>query len=71
MLETGFEYLLTADKNLKNQQNLDKYPIKLILIRTYDNRYKTLLRYVPLIQQQIEAADANQIMIEIDVRNLK
>ncbi|MEN9609644.1 MAG: hypothetical protein RLZZ628_458 [Bacteroidota bacterium] len=71
MLETGFEYLLTADKNLKNQQNLDKYPIKLILIRTYDNRYKTLCRHVPMIQQQIEAADEEQTILEIDIRNLK
>ena len=26
MLEEGFEYLLTADKNLCNKQNLEKYP---------------------------------------------
>jgi predicted nuclease of predicted toxin-antitoxin system len=71
MLETGFEYLLTADKNLQNQQNLDKYPVKLILIRTYDNRYKTLIQYVPMIQQIIEAADESQKAIEIDIRNLK
>jgi predicted nuclease of predicted toxin-antitoxin system len=71
MLENDFEYLLTADKNLQNQQNLDRYPVKIILIRTYDNRYKTLIQYLPLIQQLIEAADESQKIIEIDIRNLK
>jgi predicted nuclease of predicted toxin-antitoxin system len=69
MLEEGFEYLLTADKNLKNQQNLDKYPIKLILIRTYDNSFKILRPFVDFIQQMIENALPTDRVIEIDLRN--
>jgi predicted nuclease of predicted toxin-antitoxin system len=70
MLEEGFEFLLTADKNLQNQQNLDKYPVRLIVLKTSDNRFKTLLPYVTFIQEAIVNADDTQI-IEIDIRNLK
>lgn len=70
MLEEGFEYLLTADKNLQNQQNLAKKPIKLIVLRTFDNRLKTLIPYVPKIQQLIIEADEQQKIIDIDLRDL-
>jgi predicted nuclease of predicted toxin-antitoxin system len=70
MLEEGFEFLLTADKNLQNQQNLEKYPVRLIVLKTVDNRFKTLVSYVSVIQEAIINADEAQI-IEIDVRNLK
>ena len=68
MLDAGFEYLMTADKNLQNQQNLEKYPIKLIVIQTYDNRYKTLIQHVELIESTIlEAAPELQIIV-IDLK---
>lgn len=70
MLEEGFEFLLTADKNLQNQQNLEKYPVRLIVLKTFDNRFKTLVSYVPFIQEAIVNADDAPI-IEIDIRNLK
>jgi len=69
MLEEGFEFLLTADKNLQNQQNLEKYPVRLIVLKTFDNRFKTLVSYVSFIQASILNADDAQI-IEIDIRNL-
>ena len=70
MLQDGFDYLLTADKNLQNQQNLDSYPIRLIVLRTFDNRYKTLLPYVAFIQETILSADDSAQVIEIDLRNI-
>jgi len=70
ILEEGFEFLLTADKNLKNQQNLEKYPVRLIVLKTFDNRFKTLISYVSVIQKAIINPDDAQI-IEIDIRNLK
>lgn len=68
MLQEGFEYLLTADKNLKNQQNLDKYPIKIVVIRTFDNRHKTLFQYVEIIEQAIVSMDGGIKVIEVDIR---
>lgn len=68
MLEEGLEYLMTADKNLQNQQNLEKYPVKLIVIQTYDNRYKTLVQYVDLIERTILEASEDLQIIEIDLK---
>lgn len=71
MLEEGFEFLLTADKNLKNQQNLDKYPVRLIVLRIFDNRFKTLVPHVSIIQDIILNADDSEQIIEIDLRDLQ
>ena len=70
LLTEGFEYLLTADKNLRNQQNLDKYPVKLIIIRTFDNRLKTRVKFVEFIEQAILNAAEDEKIILIDVRNI-
>lgn len=70
MLEERFEFLLTADKNLRNQQNLDKYPVRLIVLRIFDNRFKTLIPYVSMIQETIINADDSEQIIEIDLRDL-
>jgi predicted nuclease of predicted toxin-antitoxin system len=71
MLENDFDFLLTADKNLKNQQNLDKYPAKFIILRIFDNRFKTLVPHVSMIQDIILNADDSVQIIEIDLRDLQ
>ena len=70
MLEEGFEFLLTADKNLQNQQNLDKYPVRLIILRVFDNRFKTLVPYVSMIEAAILNVDDSVQILEIDLRGL-
>ncbi|MCF8243607.1 MAG: hypothetical protein K9J37_08890 [Saprospiraceae bacterium] len=68
MTEAGIEYLLTVDKNLQFQQNLDKYPVKLVLIRTFDNRYKNLVGLVPRIEKGIREMPDDLKVLEIDLR---
>ena len=70
MVQEGFEYLLTADKNLQNQQNLENYPIKLIVLRIFDNRLKTLAPFVDFLRQRIQLADSTTRILEIDLRTL-
>lgn len=71
MLEEGFQFLLTADKNLRYQQNLYEYPVRLIVLRILDNRFKTLVPYVVVIQDAILNAGDSEQIIEIDLRNPK
>lgn len=71
MKASTFDFLLTADKNLQNQQNLKKYPIRLIVLRILDNRLKSLAPYVSIIQYAIITADDAEQIIEIDLRNIK
>ena len=46
----GFEIFITLDKNLKNQQNLDRFEIKFILLLTKDNKHQTLQPYIEKIK---------------------
>jgi hypothetical protein len=43
-----FDIFITLDKNLKNQQDLEKIQIKFIVLIAKDNKHQTLL---PLVQK--------------------
>ncbi len=48
MLKDGFDYLITSDRNLQHQQNIDAYSISFIVLNIQDNNYETIL---PLIDK--------------------
>lgn len=43
----NFRILVSIDKIFSLQQNLLKYSISLIVLNAKDNRYKTLLKFIP------------------------
>ncbi len=42
----GFDIFVTLDKNLRNQQNLNKVDLKFILLLARDNKHQTLQPYI-------------------------
>ncbi|TGE15919.1 DUF5615 family PIN-like protein [Hymenobacter elongatus] len=54
MLATGFQVLVTFDKNLRYQQNFSKYPIAVVLLNAPDNTYLTLQQLVPPLRQLLQ-----------------
>lgn len=66
----GITYLLTADRNLRFQQNLEKYLVVVVVLATYDNRLKSLGPFVPKIESAILSAPLSDKLIGIDLRNL-
>lgn len=42
----GFDVFVTLDKNLKNQQNLNKLDLKFILLLAINNKHQTLQPYI-------------------------
>lgn len=46
----GFDIFITLDKNLTNQQNLEKVQIKFIVLLARDNTHQTLQPYVNKIK---------------------
>lgn len=62
MAENQFQYLITADQNLRFQQNLNKYDIKIVILIAENNRYETLLPYVEEIKTKIETAKDDNII---------
>lgn len=53
-IENEFQIFVTMDKNLKDQQNLKKLNIKIILLRAKDNRVDTISLFVPKIKSILE-----------------
>ncbi|MFN4254036.1 MAG: DUF5615 family PIN-like protein [Saprospiraceae bacterium] len=49
MLANGFEALLTFDRNLRHQQNFEKYPIAVLVLVAEINRHRVLQPLVPSI----------------------
>lgn len=42
MAFNGFDFFITMDKNLKHQQNLDKFDISIFLLYAKDDKHQTL-----------------------------
>jgi hypothetical protein len=54
MTLTGFEAFVTMDKNLPNQQNLNKFAITIFVLRGINNKLETLQELVPIVLDKIE-----------------
>ena len=48
MQKDGFDYLITSDKNLQYQQNVNRYSFGFIILDVMNNNYETIL---PLIAE--------------------
>ncbi len=55
MLEEQIQVLITADKNLRFQQNLEKIGICVVILMTTDNRYESVKEFVIPIEELLLA----------------
>ena len=63
----GFDALITIDKNLRYQQNLDRFPIRLFVLDAANNRLDTLEPYVAKLSQIVdEEPPTKVVIIEVD-----
>ena len=46
-VENSFDILLTIDKNLAFQQNLDKYSLTIVILNTPTSKLETLIEFSP------------------------
>ena len=51
---TGFDLFITLDKNLRHQQNLERYSFRFILLVAFDNKHQTLQPLVAKIQDVLK-----------------
>ncbi len=68
MDEWGIDYLLTSDKNLRYQQNLEKFKVRVVVLLTFDNRLKNLIAKIGEIEAKIKEANESDKIIEVDIR---
>jgi len=50
-VESGFDIMITVDKNLQHQQNLNKFELSIVV---FDVLYNRIQDFVPLIPKFIE-----------------
>ena len=62
-VDSGFDILVTLDKNLQFQQNLKKYNLKIILLKVKNNRFITVKNLVPKILLLIDSGLKEQLNI--------
>jgi len=53
----GFDILITLDKNLKNQQNLDKVSLKFIVLLAKNNKPETIKPFVDKIKALLDGTN--------------
>ena len=58
-----FEALVTMDKNLPYQQNIGKFPIKLIVRDAANNKLATLRPLIPRLLQMVRQPSEDQVLI--------
>ena len=50
MQTKGLKVLLSIDKNMSHQQNLEKHNISLIVFNSNDTRYNALAEFIPKVE---------------------
>ena len=59
MLNEGFEVLITADKNLQNQQNFNKYPIPALTLNVKPLTYQHVVEFLPELKKYLNSELSN------------
>ena len=60
--ENGFDVLLTADANIKNQQNLANRKIAILVLRAFNNRLATHAEMVEAIHEELAKIQSGEIV---------
>ena len=60
--ENGFDVLLTADANIKNQQNLTNRKIAILILRAFNNRLSTHVEMIEDINEALAKIQSGEII---------
>ena len=62
-VENNFDLLLTIDKNLMYQQNLDKYPVTIAVLNCFTSKNEELITFLPSFKLQVDKLQKHQAYI--------
>lgn len=51
----GFEFFITVGRNLRYQQNLDRFKVSIFILIALNNRKDTLQKLIPKVIEQIKS----------------
>lgn len=69
--ESDIQMLLTADRNLEFQQNLESFSFCVVVVLAYTNRYNWLKTKISLIEERILSMDEKVKLFHIELRDIK
>jgi predicted nuclease of predicted toxin-antitoxin system len=58
-----FDILLTIDKNMMHQQNLDRYPVTIVVLNCYTSKIEELITFLPSFKLQVESLKKHKAYI--------
>ena len=61
--DNSFDLLLTIDKNLMFQQNLDAYPVTIVLLNSLSSKIEELITFLPSFKLQVDKFQKHQAYI--------
>lgn len=59
-VEHHFDILLTIDKNLQFQQNLDKFALTIVVLNSFTSKAEELVMFLPVLRSQIEQLEKHK-----------
>jgi len=62
-VENGFEILLTIDKNLIYQQNLNKYKVSIAVFNTLTSKIEELCLFIPSFKEQAAILEHHKVYL--------
>ena len=62
-VENKFDILLTIDKNLMYQNNLDKYPVTIVVLNSFTSKIEELITFLPSFKLQVNALQKHKAYI--------
>jgi predicted nuclease of predicted toxin-antitoxin system len=62
-VENQFDIILTIDKNLMYQLNLDKYPVIIVVLNCFTSKIEELITFLPSFKSQVETLQKHKAYI--------
>ena len=60
-VENGFDILLTIDKNMAYQQNMDKYKVSIAVLNATTSKIEELVLFVPAFIEQAPKLESHKV----------
>ncbi len=62
-VEHGFDILLTIDKNLQYQQNLDKHPVIIVVLNSFTSKVEDLIMLLPTFRTLLPIFEKHKVYV--------
>ncbi len=63
MSRAGFDAFVTMDKNLRHQQNLKRFPVKIYILGAPNNKIETLTAYIEKLAAILQQSSEKQVTV--------